>query len=273
MLSLVLLAWSAGGANADVVQDEAADDVAAEAVSGEAGEELPPVATNGDSPHVYKWFNLRGAAWISSLQGEVNDFGVSDFNLDDFQPGANVSATLRLGKHDLLARFRYYANDGGDSGVFMGAPVTVDSDFDLTTLDIRYAYSFWTIEEDGFRFGPGLGISVIFPNFEFREATTGFRTDFDTTVPAPTIRLRGEVPIWRDILFDADVGAFYLPPIGSQDFEGFVFEIESNFVWRPFEHFGFFAGVSWFHIDAEDKANVDFNFDLVGPQFGAEFRF
>lgn len=232
----------------------------------------PGVAAAGDSPHVYK-FNLRGAAWISSLQGDVSGFGVSDFNLDDFQPGANVSAALRLGKHDLLARFRYYGNDGSDSDTVLGVPVRLDSEFDLYTLDIRYAYSFWTIEDDGFRFGPGLGISVIFPDFKFQEAATGFRSSFDTTVPAPTIRLRGEVPIWRDILFDADVGAFYLPPVGSQDLEGFVFEIESNFVWRPFERFGFFAGISWFHIDAEDDRSVDFDLDLIGPQFGAEVRF
>ena len=130
-----------------------------------------------------------------------------------------------------------------------------------------------TIEDNGFRFGPGVGISLLFPDFKFREVTSGLRFSFDSVVPAPTIRLRGEVPIWRDFLFDADLGAFYLPPIGDLDFRGWVFEIESNIVWRPFDNFGIFAGLNWFHIGATDDDDIDFNFDLIGPQFGAEFRF
>ena len=154
---------------------------------------LPGVAAASDSPHAFK-FSLRGAAWISSLQGDVQGFGTSDFNLDDFQAGANVGGILRLGKHDVLARYRYYNNDGSDRDVVLGVPIRLDSDFRLHTLDLRYAYSFWTIEEDGFRFGPGVGISVLFPDFEFREGTSDFSTSFDATIPAPTIRLRAQSP-------------------------------------------------------------------------------
>ena len=43
--------------------------------------------------------------------------------------------------------------------------------------------------------------------------------------------------------------------------------------WIPAPRVGFFAGVNWFHVDAQDAKDVDFNLDLVGPQFGVEVRF
>lgn len=228
-----------------------------------------------DEPHLWSWA-LRGATWISKLDGGVGPFETSDFQLDDFEAGADVEAEWRSasGRHDIQLHYLYYNNNGKNNFL----DLQVGSEFDLHGVGITYDYSWWTIEEDGFRLGLGLGISGLFPNINIQEAETGASAVFDTPIPAPQGRLAFEAPIggndlWGHFLFDAEFDAFYLPPVGSSEFEGFVGQFSGRFFWRPWEHIGYFAGMRYLYVGADNKKGLNLDLNLWGPLIGAELRF
>ena len=81
---------------------------------GLGGSPAQAEAPDDDSPHVWNWA-FRGATWLSTVTGKMDVVDASDLELDDWEFGALGEAEWRSGRHNVLASFSYYRNEGSDT--------------------------------------------------------------------------------------------------------------------------------------------------------------
>ena len=150
----------------------------------------------------------------------------------------------------------------------------VKSKAELTDINFRYGYSFYTFEEDGFRFGPTLAVSYMKFDIELTEVEvhgdgTPAQWDYSEEIPVPTIGMNFEIP-YEEFVFSGNLGAFYFQ---ADDFEGTGIRSNLSATWRPYEHVGFYTGFNLFYADLELNSEDINDLVIYGPTAGIEIRF
>lgn len=236
---------------------------------------------------------LRGSAWFTFVDGEVQgerpvsggNVAVqfdSDLGYDDPYPTAIIEGAYRQKRHDFwIVGSRFDESETApidftfeiDDKIFdFGGDVT--SKAELTDINFRYGYSFYTFENDGFRFGPTVAVSYTEFDIELREiAVAGISIpaiwQYDDQVPIPTIGMHLEIP-YGEFVFVGQLGGFYFE---ADNFEGTGIRAELSATWRPYEHVGFYAGFYSMYADLKLKNEEIDDLLLFGPSIGIELRF
>ena len=246
--------------------------------------ESPPI--RGSSPsrqgHNYT-FKVRFLPWLTQITGEVSGGGDSrtldfhdDLGLDDFEFNLSGSANLRLGRHDLwldalvidMSGSNVVAKSFTFGSLSVDASRRIKTEIDLERYDIRYGYSFFDLDANGFRLGPTFGVAYLDFDVTISDEESGEKGSISEDFPVPRVGLRGEMP-FGDFLVEADLAGFY---IDYDDYEGYAVEANLSVVWRPNRYVGLVGGYRVFAIDIDDSDN---NYDVTfhGPYLGLELRY
>jgi hypothetical protein len=243
------------------------------------------------SPHDYT-LRLRPAVWGVSFDGAYDtrtDIGKrvsvsidGDLGYDEIYPTFAGEASLRWGRHDFSIVGVHIDESErapikvtftiGDKEFASGG--SVDTVMQFTDVNFRYSYSFFDLEEDGFRLGPTIGISYTKVSVEFTEIVagpiaTGVDLEYDETIAMPSVGFYGEVPLGH-FLLSAAFGGFYGK---TGDFEAMGFRAGGGLTWRPFRNIGLFTGMNAIFADVTlSDENVD-NLVFWGPAVGLELRY
>ncbi len=235
------------------------------------------------------WFSRVYGAYVAKqvTGGLLSDDDIKvkvddDLGYDNTYTSADISAAYRTGKHDFWIVGRHFSQDERrridfsfevDGEVFE-AGNSIATDITITDVDLRYGYSFYTFEEDGFRLGPVVALS--YTNFEFElvdveilNTPIPVRWKFSQAAPVPTIGVRYEVP-YRQFLFVAQAGGLYFD---FDELSGKGLRAELTATWRPWRHVGFYAGLSAMYVDLSLRDEDIDDFTLFGPSVGVEVRF
>ncbi len=143
------------------------------------------------------------------------------------------------------------------------------SDIEITDINFRYGYAFRTMEENGYRLGPYIGVS--YTDFEFQGGVpnTPLADSYEDTFPIPTFGAYTEVP-WGKTLIAGSVGGIWFE---SGNFEGLGFRGELSATYRFHENVGLFAGLYAMYVDLDLKKQDINDMFFWGPNVGLEFRF
>ena len=185
--------------------------------------------TVASTAHLHDYsIRIRPAVWIVNVDGgyETEAGGGrnlsirvdGDLGYDETYPTFNGDVSLRRGRHELSVTGVLFDEDaeataqvqfeiGGDPIQIGGV---VKSRAELTDINFRYGYSFFELEEDGFRLGPTVAVSYTDLTVTAREISvlgipTGAGGEFQETLPMPTLGIHGEIP-WERLLFAGQVG-------------------------------------------------------------------
>jgi hypothetical protein len=250
--------------------------------------ESPSIAANspGNSrsgaTHDYM-LSIRAVPWLVQPGGNatLGSLGTDvdlhdDLGIDSYKINPAGSANLRFGRHDFwfdALAVDISASDTVDRTITFGSltiPVSrgVRSELDLQLYDLRYGYSFFDLQQDGFRLGPTLGVAYLDLDVKITDQVTGTSDRLSESFPIPRLGLQGSIPFGQ-----FDVGAKFAGLyIGYGDFEGYTIEGDISLAWRPFRNIGLVAGYRAIRTDIEYK-NDNFNLTFQGPYLGAELRF
>lgn len=236
--------------------------------------------------HTHRW-RLRGAAWFAMTAGDFESRGRSgnkvslnlpgDLDYDEPYITPQIEAGFRYRNHDFWVVATVF--DQGETTVLPFAfdfddvtiPVNVpfSSDIEITDINFRYGYALRTMQENGYRLGPYIGVS--YTNFEFEGGVidTTLRDSYDETFPVPTFGAYAEIP-WGKTLLAGSAGGIWFE---SGDFEGLGFRGELSAVYRLQQNLGLFAGLYAMYIDLELKKQDINDMFFWGPKVGIELRF
>jgi len=236
---------------------------------------------------------IRASVWFTFVDGEIETdrpvdgrrVGIEldgDLGYDDPYPTYAIEAAFRHNRHDFwITGTRFDEGETAPIGVTftIGDQVfetggKVKTKAELTDVDFRYGYSFYTYEEDGFRFGPTIAVSYTKFDVKVKEITISdisLAADWslEEETPVPTIGLNLEIP-YNEFLFTGRIGGFYFD---ADDIEGTGVRSELSATWRPYENVGFYAGFYAFYADLELKNEDIDDLLLYGPSVGIELRF
>lgn len=264
--------------------------IAAVCLSG-AGLSMPAsaegdAASSGyDDPHAFRW-KIRGSAWFAMMEGDFEtrnrlnnkvSFSSEDLDYDEPYITPQFEAAFRYKKHDFWVVGTLF--DEGETtrlgvefefdDITIPISVPFQSDLDVTDINFRYGYAFRTIEENGYRLGPYIGVS--YTDFEFAGGIPGTSIggSYDDTFPIPTFGAYAEVP-WGKALISSSIGGIWFE---SGNFEGAGLRAEIAGTYRFHKNVGLYAGVYLMYVDIELKKQKLDDFLLWGPNVGLEFRF
>ena len=230
--------------------------------------------------------SIRFLPWLAQPSGDVRleqsgggstDIDLhDDLGLDDFEFNLAGSANLRLGRHDFwfdALAIDMSASDTVERTITFGSitipiSVPVRSEIDVAVYDIRYGYSFFDLESDGFRLGPTLGVAYLDLEVKITNQTTGADASIEEKLPMPRIGMKGEIP-YGNFLFDASLAGIF---INYEDFEGYAVEGNFSVAWRPYRNLGLVGGYRVITADVDYK-NDNFDITFHGPYLGVEFRY
>ncbi|MDA1326984.1 MAG: hypothetical protein O3C34_19865 [Proteobacteria bacterium] len=254
------------------------------AETGKAGSNAAgsPASSRVSPNHDYT-INLRVVPWLAQPGGNatLGSLGTDvelhdDLGIDSYKITPAGSANLRFGRHDFwfdALAVDISASDTVDRTITFGSltiPVSrgVRSELDLQLYDLRYGYSFFDLQADGFRLGPTLGIAYLDFDVKITDQVTGTSNRLSESFPIPRLGLQGSIPFGQFDLGAKFAGLY----IGYGDFEGYTIEGDISLAWRPLRNFGLVAGYRAIRTDIEYK-NDNFNLTFQGPYLGAELRF
>lgn len=198
------------------------------------------------------------------LGGFVTFFDSSvSFGLNN-HPGVNISGEHILGLDSTLTLFRveamyrpgesrrnqvdfYYArfHRSGEAvlskdltidGTTYPIGATVDSVFNFDIIRGTYSYAF--LQNQRVRIAGGLGVYVVPLKYGLDITTSGGRTGVqgaDTTLPLPSLALRGEFQVIPRLFLNASINGMYLK---INDYTGWLADVDAGVEYRPWKHVG-----------------------------------
>ncbi len=231
----------------------------------------------------------RSSIWIPRVLGDVlhakqgqpgttldlkDDLGVDDYEID---PLGSIRA--RFDRHDLNLDIFYHDTSGSESldeakdfgDLTLPPDFAVQTDVEILAIGLKYGYSFFTCEDQGFRLGPTIGLSYYGFRVSVETPTVGRKETMRADLPVPGIGARFELPIER-FLIGVEGGAFYL---SADDLDGFCLDVAGTITWRPLDHVGIMAGyrAATYDIEVDSRDLTELDTTLAGPLIGVEFRF
>ncbi|MBM9604636.1 hypothetical protein [Desulfopila inferna] len=213
------------------------------------------------------------------LAAEVNGLGTrvdleSDLDLDD-SDNIMAEVALALGDFKLTAGYMPLSFEGNSilsrSVLFDGRlyPVgsSIESSVDLDILDVGLTWYFINMDDTPARLQLGLELAAKITAAEASlvDRRRGITESADTTVPIPTLGLRGRIALSDLIGINGRVG--YL---GYSDNHFMDADIQLEF--SPLPLFGVFAGYRYLDISI-DESDVYVDADFSGFYGGALLRF
>lgn len=254
------------------------------AETGKAGSNAAgsPASSRVNPNHDYT-INFRVVPWLVQPGGNatLGSLGTDvdlhdDLGIDSYRISPAGSANLRFGRHDIwfdALAVDISASDTVDRTITFGSltiPVSrnVRSELDLQLYDLRYGYSFFDLQTDGFRLGPTLGVAYLDFDVKITDQVTGTSDSLSESFPIPRLGLQGSIPFGQFDLGAKFAGLY----IGYGDFDGYTVEGDISLAWRPLRNFGLVAGYRAIRTEIEYK-NDNFNLTFQGPYLGAELRF
>lgn len=166
----------------------------------------------------------------------------------------------------------------GDSIVKAGG--NVESEFDIGLARLTYGFSLVRNDRMDIKLKAGLHLA----NLEASLKLSGEACE--VTIPGQTDCVAGSAPVLEDEDITAPLphfgGSFIYgitPSIAARlqiigfaieldDIDGSLVELDADFVWKPWDHFGFGAGLRYFDVSVESTGsdlNGKFEFDYFGP--------
>jgi hypothetical protein len=249
-----------------------------------AGPSTSQAASRRSSRHEFV-FSTRPGVWFPKADfdfshennaGLATELSLDNLSADDRDTAFNGRVNLRLGSHDVWLGGWTYAASGTIvastpiifGGLAIPISATVKTELDIQVIGLRYGYSFFSFEKNGFRLGPMLGVNYFDFEASLEVVNLNREESEEVQVPAPEVGAHFEIPL-ADFLISADISGLYL---STDDFDATFLDVESTLTWRPLDRFGILVGYRFlfFDIDGDD---FDIEGDISGPLIRAEIRF
>ena len=231
--------------------------------------------------HADETVAIKAGVMLLSASGQfgatVNNVGTnintdSDLNLgNSIQPTGEI--TLSLGDSLLSFGFIPFSFSGSNTltrninynGQTYNAGQAVQSELKADIFDLSYAYYLINMDDLPSRLQIAFETSVKTINFKTSLTSAGVTTNKSSTIPIPTVGLRGRVALADFIGLTGRVG--YLGYSGNS-FTDFDTQIEFS----PLPTLGIYAGYRFLKVKLDNNA-LTANTTLKGPYIGAFFRF
>ena len=241
---------------------------------------------SGSDLHSFRW-KLRGSAWFALVAGDFetntrlgNKTKVNaNDDLEYTQPyiSAQFEGALRHGRHDFWVvttifnekEQGQFNRDFEFDDVIFPLSVPFETKLELVDVNFRYGYSVRTIEEDGYRIGPYVGLSYTEFTFSGQVTKRPIKGEYEDTFPVPTFGAYGEIPYGKTLL-SANLGGIWFE---SGDFEGLGFRGQLSATYRFRENLGLYGGLYAMYVDLDFKDEKLDDLILWGPNIGLELRF
>ena len=211
-------------------------------------------------------FGVEGAG-----SGSINaeDLLGLDENLTVFRAGA-MYRPGRSRRNQLDFSYASYHRDGSATlaeeitidGVTYPVGAQTDSLFNFDIIRGTYSFAFW--QNERVRLALGLGVYAVPVRYELDIETTGGRTvveGADTTLPLPSIALRGEFRLVNRLFLNASVEGMYLE---LNEFRGSLVDLNAGAEYRPWRHFGVGLGYNFMAVNVEGESSSS---DYPGADF------
>jgi len=255
------------------------------AVAIPAGRAADEATTSSEGKGYLPWEkgSVKAGGFISTFDSTLA-FGINQsadinfnaenlFGLDSSLAVFRAEAMYRPGeslRHQIDFSYASYHRDGRATlsqditvnGVTYPVGATVDS---LFNFDIyRGSYTYALLQDERMRIAVGLGIYVVPVKYGLEIETGGGRssvTGADTTLPLPSLALRGEFQLIPKLFFNASIDAMYLE---ISDFKGSLLDANIGLEYRPWQHVGIGLGYNAVSVVVEGE-------DLSSNYPGADF--
>jgi hypothetical protein len=193
----------------------------------------------------------------NSLSGK--NAAINTHHGDDFKFQSTGAANLRIGRHNIWVDAPVIevseTNVGERSFTFgtlsVGVRREVKTTFELERYDIRYGYSLFDFDKDGFRLGPTISLGLLDFKVALTDKVSSETDTLEDKFPVPRIGVHGEVT-FGNFLVEADIAGLY---IDYDDYEGYAVDANFAIVWRPYKYFGLVGGYRLFAVDIDDSKN------------------
>ena len=213
------------------------------------------------------------------VAGHLFDFGAAFFDRIGliYRPGSSRRHQIELQYFDTSRNGDKTLTEDiqiGDN--FFPAGSKVGSEFDLSFINLDYAYAF--LQDDRVRLAASVGVHVTEARLKVDSAELKISEDESFTAPLPVIGVRAEMvltPQWR---FKTGLDFLY---IEYQGFAGVLTDAYIGVEYLPFSRFGFGLGFNGLRYriegDGGDTTDLDLRgelqFDLDGVLFYGKYYF
>jgi len=245
------------------------------AIAVQVGRELPARADESPQPWEKSAVAIGGAVtfFSSELTFGVQGGGSSTLNAEDLLGLDSRLTVFRAGamyrpgasrRHQLDFSYAGYDRHGSatltEDVVIDGVPypvgAQVETVFNFDIIRGTYSFAFW--QDDRMRIALGLGVYVIPLEYRMDIATTGGDTRVEganTTLPLPTVALRGEFQLIPKLFLNASVDGMYLE---LDEFKGAVLDLTVGLEYRPWKHVGVGLGYNFMGVQVEGESGSDY---------------
>ncbi len=108
---------------------------------------------------------------------------------------------------------------------------------------IRTTYSYAFLQDDRMRIAAGLGVYILPLKYSINRQRPAIFEGADVTLPLPTLALRTDFLLTRNLYLTAGLDAMY---IQISDFKGSLYDANIALEYRPWDHVGFGLGYTSF---------------------------